>query len=228
MTRTGSPRVLQVVLSLNPGGTERLVVEMVRRLHGDMPMAVCCLDDEGAWAAGLKEEGVAVTALTRPSGFHPVLGRAVAAAAARHGANVVHCHHYSPFVYGALARIWRPSSRVVFTEHGRLSDVAPSPRRRLANRALGLAPRGVYTVSSELREHLLAEGFSPKAVGVIYNGIAIGPVPTAAQRQYVREALKVTPETTLVASVARLDRVKDLETLIAAVGRANAYGAAKN
>ena len=35
--RRARPRVLQVVLSLNPGGTERLVVEIARRLHKELP-----------------------------------------------------------------------------------------------------------------------------------------------------------------------------------------------
>ena len=34
------PRVLQVVLSLNPGGTERLVLEIVNRLRDTTTMAV--------------------------------------------------------------------------------------------------------------------------------------------------------------------------------------------
>jgi hypothetical protein len=38
------PHVLQVVLSLNPGGTERLVVEIIKRLRSELPMAVCCLE----------------------------------------------------------------------------------------------------------------------------------------------------------------------------------------
>src|SRR5215510_14049264 len=60
-----SPKVLQVVLSLNPGGTERLVVELVRRLRPELPMAVCCLDEEGSWGEGLRHENVGVTALRR-------------------------------------------------------------------------------------------------------------------------------------------------------------------
>ena len=121
------PRILQVVLSLNAGGTERLVLELVKRLHADMPMAVCCLDAAGLWGEQLRESGVAVDALNRRPGFHPLLGRHIARAAARHRADVIHCHHYSPFVYSALARLWRPNLRIVFTEHGRLSD-APPPR----------------------------------------------------------------------------------------------------
>src|SRR5438045_8558817 len=108
-------QVLQVALSLAPGGTERLVLEMSRELHAEHGMAVCCLDEPGTWAEDLRREGIEVVALGRRPGFSPSLGRRVAAVAARVRADVVHCHHYSPFVYGLRARVWRPHLRLVFS-----------------------------------------------------------------------------------------------------------------
>lgn len=211
------PRVLQVVLSLNPGGTERLVLELTKRLHEQVPMAVCCLDEEGTWAHELTAQGISVQALHRQPGFHPQLGKAIARLAARHGAGIVHCHHYSPFVYGCVARLLKPGLRVVFTEHGRLSDARPSPRRRLANHVLARVPAAAFAVSSELREHLIDEGFPPLRMSVIYNGIEPGPVPQPSMRQKIRERLRVSDGTIVVGTIARLDPVKDLGTTIRAV-----------
>jgi glycosyltransferase involved in cell wall biosynthesis len=206
--------VLQVVLSLNPGGTERLVVELVRRLRPEVDMAVCCLDEEGSWGEGLRGDRIVVRALRRASGFRPALGHAIARIAAQHGSTVIHCHHYSPFVYGCIARLWHPSLRVIFTEHGRLSDAPPSQKRRVANQLLSRAPREVVTVSSDLKRHLVAEGFPVDKVSVIYNGIDVGPVPDAATRASARRELGLADGTTAIATVARLDFVKDLGTLI--------------
>jgi L-malate glycosyltransferase len=210
-------RVLQVVLSLHPGGTERLVIELVKRLHADVPMAVCCLDEEGAWAGELARAGVRVEALHRRAGFQPLLGRAIARMAAEHRADVIHCHHYSPFVYGALSRVWRRRSRVVFTEHGRLSDARPSARRRRVNALFARLPARVYAVSGDLRQHLVEEGFPAADVQVIYNGIDPGPVPDAAMREARRRALGADAHTFVIGTIARLDPVKDLGTLIHAV-----------
>ena len=210
-----------MVLSLNPGGTERLVVEIARRLHGELPMAVCCLDDPGAWAETLKNDGIRVDSLRRASGFHPALGRALARVARHHRADVLHCHHYSPFVYGAIAKLWVPGLRIVFTEHGRLSDAGPSPKRRLANSVLGRVPDAVFAVSRELRDHLVGEGFPSRTAGVIYNGIEPGPVATPGTRANVRARLGVPSKTVVVGTVARLDPVKNLQTLIAAVAALN-------
>jgi glycosyltransferase involved in cell wall biosynthesis len=209
--------VLQVVLSLNPGGTERLVVDLAERLSPEMPMSVCCLDEPGAWATPLEARGVAVTALHRQPGFHPSLGRAVAAAVERHRATVVHAHHYSPYVYACAARLWRRQLPIVFTEHGRLSDAGPSAKRRLANQVLARCAREVFAVSRDLRAHLVAEGFRAGDVGVIYNGIEPGPMPDAMARTDTRAALGVEHDVFVVGTIARLDAVKDLGTLIAAI-----------
>ena len=214
-----APKVLQVVLSLHPGGTERLVVELVRRLRPELSMAVCCLDEEGSWGEGLRLEDVGVTALRRRNGFQPQLGRAIARIAAQHGARVVHCHHYSPFVYASIARLWSPNLRIIFTEHGRLSDAAPSAKRRTANRVLAHAPREVVTVSSELKQHLVAEGFPTSKVNVIYNGIDVGTVPSADLRARIRRELGIPDNAVVVGTVARLDPVKDLQTLIRAIAK---------
>jgi len=213
--------VLQVVLSLNPGGTERLVVEIVKRLRAELPMAVCCLDEEGSWGEGLRRDDVAVTALQRRDGFRPGLGRALARVAGRHQATVVHCHHYSPFVYAAIAKAWRPALNIVFTEHGRLSDAPPSAKRRLANIVLARVPRQVVTVSADLRAHLVAEGFPAAKVRVIYNGIDIGAPPAAAARERMRRQLGLPDHAVAVVTVARLDTVKDLGTLVRAIAGSN-------
>ena len=48
------PNLLQVVLSLNAGGTERLVVDMTLALNEHANIAVVCLDERGTWAERLR------------------------------------------------------------------------------------------------------------------------------------------------------------------------------
>ena len=212
-----SPRILQVVLSLGPGGTERLVIDLVTRLHAQMPTAVCCLDESGAWGDELRRGGFEITALSRKPGFQPMIGRAIASAARRHGATVIHAHQYTPFVYSCLSRIWHRAPAVVFTEHGRLSDAPASGKRRAANRVFGRIPARTCAVSADLKRFMTAEGFRADAISVIYNGIEPGDPISPDVRAEVRAELKLDPDTFVVGAVARLDPVKSLETLITAV-----------
>ena len=198
-----SPRVLQVVLNLSPGGTERLVIELAQRLHGRYHMAVCCLDEPGAWAQELESQGIQVTCLGRRPGFRPGLGRRLAEVARAHRADVLHCHHYSPFVYGVIAKWWHPA-RIVFTEHGRANDGPPSRKRKIANHLFASVPANVFAVSAHLRDHMIEEGFASDTVGVIYNGIDIGPLPSRLKREEVRARLGLSPADILIGAVGRL------------------------
>jgi glycosyltransferase involved in cell wall biosynthesis len=86
----------------------------------------------------------------------------------------------------------------------------------VANQILKRLPRGVFTVSEDLRQHIIAEGFSPGAISVIYNGISVGPQPDSATREQIRHMVGASPDTLVIGTIARLDRVKDLGTLIEA------------
>jgi len=152
------------------------------------------------------------------------LAPAIAQAAKAHDATVLHAHHYTPFVYSAIANVMRPRTRVIFTEHGRLSDKGPSAKRRAVNRVLSYLPAGVFSVSAELGEHLVAEGFRRNQVKVVYNGIDVGPATNSEDRAQVRRELGVGDTTCVVGTIARLDPVKDLGNLIAAIGMLNTAG----
>src|SRR5918994_6607690 len=67
------PRVMQLVLSLSPGGTERLVIEICRQLANRVQSMVVCLDEPGEWAAELAGLHVPVVPLGRQPGFQPAL-----------------------------------------------------------------------------------------------------------------------------------------------------------
>lgn len=211
--------VMHVVLSLAPGGTERLVVDMVKRAPEWVSPSVACLDEPGAWAAQLVERGIPVTTLGRRPGFHPSLGRALAGLAAARDAQVLHCHQYTPFVYGALAKLARPRTRLVFTEHGRLADAPPSPRRRIANAFLARVPGRFFAVSAELRRFLEAEGFPRGRIEVLPNGIDLLAPPAPADRTRARRTLALGEADLVLGTAARLDPVKDLRTLVAALDR---------
>jgi glycosyltransferase involved in cell wall biosynthesis len=205
---------MQLVLSLSPGGTERLVIEIVRALAQRIESTVCCLDQPGAWADELVAMGVPVVSLSREPGFHPALAMRLARVLKERDIDIVHCHHYSPYVYGLLASVLKPTVQLVFTEHGRLSDAAPSRKRRLVNPLLSRWPGKLCAVSADLKNHMVAEGFPARRVGVTYNGIDPGQRPTALQRSEARASLGLTDDAFVVGTVGRLDPVKNLHLLL--------------
>jgi L-malate glycosyltransferase len=210
------PRVMQLVLSLSPGGTERLVIDIVRGLANRVDSVVCCLDEAGAWAAELAPLNVPVVTLRRIPGFHPSLALDIARVMKAHAIEIVHCHHYSPYVYGLLASILRPGIKLVFTEHGKLSNHGPSKKRRLVNPLLARWPARVCAVSADLKQHMVDEGFPAHRVDVLYNGIDPGERPTSADRRAARAALGIPNDAFVLGTAGRLDPVKNLSAFLGA------------
>ena len=219
MTSPDAVHVLHVVFGLNPGGAERLVVDLATGLPAPHRATICCLDERGAWADEAEAGGVPVRVLGREPGFHPSLGGRIARLAGDTGAGVLHCHQYTPFVYGALARLRSPRLRLVFTEHGRLAGARVSGKRRLANALLGRMPGRFFAVCEELRGFMIREGFPPGRLGVLYNGIDPGPPAPPDARDRARRDWELPEDAWVVGSVARLDPVKDLATLVRAFAR---------
>ena len=207
---------MQLVLSLSPGGTERLVIELCRRLANDVDTVVCCLDEPGEWSSEVSKLNIPVVSLARQPGFHPSLSVRLGDALKAHKIDVVHCHHYSPYVYGVLAAVLHPSVRVVFTEHGRLHGVGISTKRRLINPVLSRWPARIYAVSAALKQDMVAEGFPERSIEVLYNGIELGPRPRPADRAAMRASLGLPADALVIGSVGRLDPVKNLGALLEA------------
>jgi glycosyltransferase involved in cell wall biosynthesis len=207
---------MQLVLSLSPGGTERLVLELCRRLANDVDTIVCCLDEPGEWASEVARLNVPVFSLARRPGFHPSLSVRLREILKTHRIEVVHCHHYSPYVYGVLAAVLHPSVRVIFTEHGRLHGAAVSAKRRLVNPFLARWPARIFAVSMALKQDMVAEGFPERSINVLYNGIELGQRPLPADRVAMRASLGLPADALVIGTVGRLDPVKSLATLLEA------------
>jgi glycosyltransferase involved in cell wall biosynthesis len=208
---------MQLVLSLSPGGTERLVIELCRRLANDVDTVVGCLDEPGEWATEVTKLNIPVISMARQPGFHPSLSVRLGEVLKAQRINVIHCHHYSPFVYGLLAAVMHPSVRVVFTEHGRLHGTGISPKRRLVNPVLARWPSKICAVSGALKQDMVAEGFPERSIEVVYNGIELGRRPQPADRAAARAALQLPNDAFVIGSVGRLDPVKNLGVLLEAL-----------
>jgi glycosyltransferase involved in cell wall biosynthesis len=94
------------------------------------------------------------------------------------------------------------------------------------NPLLGRLPDRIFAVSSDLRQHMIAEGLPPSRIDVNYNGIHAGEEATRAHRSEARRSLGIADEEVLLGTVGRLDPVKDLPTQIRAVALLRATGAA--
>jgi len=213
------PVVCHLVLSLGVGGTERLVCEMCRDLTSEFEVLVCCLDEPGIWGRKLRREGIPVYALYRSPGIDLSVVFALARLLKKQKVNLIHAHQYSPFFYGALARLLIPAVKLLFMEHGRHWPEVKKPLKNLINRFFfQRLAHEMVAVSREVRERLvLYEGLSRQKIRVIYNGIKDIPRLSTEERQHLRKKWGFRKEDFVVTTVGRFDPIKNLPMLLQAL-----------
>lgn len=206
-----------VTLNMDVGGAEAVLVRLVRSLRDrDIGSCVYCVDGHvGAFGRQLQEEGVPIVTIGRRPGFDPSTVRGLRHRFREYSIDLVHCHQYTPWVYGTLAAIGT-GSPVVFTEHGRLHPDRTRLRRRLANQLLRLRTASVTAISEATADALVEKEWLLRSdIDVIYNGVE-DPAQAIADRPRDR-----TPDdnrdTFVVGTVARLHPVKNHDSMLQAV-----------
>ena len=214
---TIQPHICHLVLGLPLGGTEALVTYMLRNPPEGYRSSAVCLDEIGILGESALADGRTVTLIPRGHRFDWRVARKIAQYCKAHKVDILHCHHYTPWCYGALARLWNPNPRVVFTEHGRLYPDEPSFKRRLFNKAI-LPLTDVITAVSPFVADALAsvEQIPPHRISVIFNGVDEARFVNLPDKRELRNTLGLDHETLYFILCSRLDPIKWIEGLLAA------------
>lgn len=216
------PSIAYVALTLNPGGTERLAVDMARALRQEFDVTMVCLDEPGAWAGSLRALGIPVHCVWRQPGLDLNVVTQLSRLFRRLQPDIVHAHQCTPWFYAALSRLaWRPP-RLLLEEHGRFWPEPDKPLRRLVNRAL-IAPltHRAIAVSEDIGRRLVRyEGLQANRIDVIYNGVTPAPALAADERAALRALLGLPDDAFVVGTVGRLDPIKNLPMLVEAIRQA--------
>ena len=216
------PNIAYLVHSLDPGGTERLALDMAIWFSKKYRMRIFCLDRPGQWAKDAREKGLAVTCLNRRPGIDLKLTVKLAARMKRFHIDLIHAHQYTPWFYAGLARGMHPHTKVVFQEHGRHYPEIKKNKRILFNRwVLSPLTSGLTAVSRDIRRRLERyEGLNKHRIQVIYNGTTPVSPMAGGERIALRRALGFDADDVVVAAVGRLDPVKNLELFLDGIAKA--------
>jgi glycosyltransferase involved in cell wall biosynthesis len=217
-----SQAITYVVNALNPGGTERLVVDMSRAFAREFDLAVICLDEPGTWGQALRAEGIPVHCVWRQPGMDLTMPRKLARLFEAAGTRLIHAHQCTPWFYAALARLRHGAPKLLLEEHGRFYPEVRNRKRAFVNRALirPLTHRFV-AVSEDVRQRLdVYEGVDAARIDVIYNGVTPPAALDAAARTELRDRLGIAPGDFVVGTVGRFDSIKNLPMLVRSLANA--------
>lgn len=207
--REGRIRILHIILSLEIGGMEQVVADLIRSLDGEsFEPIVACLESRGPIAAELEGEGVRVIQLPRMVPIASFLYPAELIRIIREERiDVVHVHS-GCWHKGALAARIAGVKNVIYTEHGR---IFPDSRKVMfLDRLYSPLTRHVVAVSNDLARYMTREvGIAAEKISVITNGIDDGRFPSAEGND--------TGGPVRIGIIARLAPVKNIAMLLRAM-----------
>jgi glycosyltransferase involved in cell wall biosynthesis len=209
------------VLSLDVGGLERIVIDLVRIGHrrGDR-VSVICLEKEGNLAEVAEKAGATVHCLRKPPGRRPEVIPVAASLLASLRPDVLHTHQIGPAWYmSQVARSFRIP--LIHTEHGDPFARASRPLRiaklRLFYAQTARRLRLFCCVSQDIAKVMGRFRTVPsRLLAVVPNGIRTDEVEGLPTPEQVRAQWTIPKDALVLGTVGRLDEVKRQDLLLEA------------
>ncbi|MBL52367.1 MAG: glycosyltransferase [Aestuariibacter sp.] len=202
---------MHITYDMRIGGTEMVVKNLIEGFDDPaFKMSIFCIEAPlGPWGQDLANAGITITTVARQPGFDRGLIKAIRQHLREHNIDIIHCHQYTPWVYGVLAAAGL-KTKVIFTEHGRFYPDFGTWKRKLINPVLAWLTDATTAISSATKQALVThENLSARNIEVIYNGIkAVDPVPNETQ-QALKAELGITASQTVFGTIARFDPIKN-------------------
>lgn len=205
-----------IVHNLNPGGAERLAVDMTLNLRKSFQISLICLDEPGTWANGLRKKNINVVPLYRERGIDIHVPYLIAKYTKKFNTDIIHAHQTTPWFYSALSRIFNPKPYLLFEEHGRFYPEQNNTKKKIINKAfINQLTHKIVAVSQDIKKRLVMyEGIPENKIQVIYNGIKIQDVNIDHLKELSRKKLNLNENDFIVGCVGRLDPIKNIPMLI--------------
>lgn len=214
-------KIMYIVLSLNVGGAEKLVNDIILDLDpGKYLPVVCCLDEIGPLGEGLREKGFKVLYFRkRRPGLDLGLIRWLRDTAKKEGADIMHAHQYTPYFFAVLAALLS-RVKVIYTEHGRLYPDRRNYKRYLIDPLLAVFTDHIVSiVDSNKRAMVHYDNFPAGSIKVIHNGVKTGQDAKRTDVPALKRSLGIDAGSAVVGTAARLNSIKNIPMLLRAFRR---------
>lgn len=200
-------RVLHVLDSLRPGGTENGVVNVAQQLAGKVDTHVACLRSSGDFADKLPSPQQ-VYVLGKGSSFTLGAVTALNREIRRVQPDVVHTHNLGPLIYASMATAAGTVVPIVHGEHGQIQERERNARRRWQRRLLYHCCAGLHTVSHSMLQSLNTDGIPVNRMTAIPNGVDARRFCPGGSKLSSRTTIGMPPNALVLGIVGRFVALK--------------------
>jgi len=208
-------RVVHISRSLDTGGAEVQIVNLVTELRHEFDVSVVCLHEKGSMAGRLEDLGISVEVYRFKTRWSPASLWRLARYLRREGAEVVQSHLYGPNVSGIAAATLAGVPVRIATVHG--MEHWGTSRQQRADRWMDRWRQAVLCVSEAVRKMYLENTDCPPGkCRTIPNGVDLSRLQDPRPRTEVLGELGIPSGNKVVGVVARLVGEKNLSLFLEA------------
>ena len=208
--------LMQIVYSLEVGGLENLVLNLVQKLNKTKyDISVCSLSPKGKLEEKFNKIGVPVYHIEKRRGRDYSLCFRLANLFMKKRIDIIHSHNPAPWLYSCPAAKISGVKAIVHTEHSHLEI----SQKRLMKTELILSKftNKIISDAQSVTEFLIEkQGISSNKIETISNGIDIERFETIADKNEIKTKLGMNSESLVLGCIARLEAVKDHASLLEA------------
>jgi glycosyltransferase involved in cell wall biosynthesis len=200
------PKLLYLITSLNIGGTEKFLVQLVDHLHDEYDITVCYMKDKGALGESLAQKGIPVVSYPGFTGLVKFMKQ--------ERFQLLHTFLYRANITGRIAGKIAGVPITVSTRQA--IDLWRRPYQVWLDLATERFSDLIIANSQATRDVLIKkERVRPDKIEVVYNGVPPSISVKGRDRHAVRAALSIPDDAKVVISVTRLHYDKGTDYLAA-------------
>ncbi len=216
MAKSPARKVLHLIHSLEMGGAQKVIINLVR--HHDRSAfipVVGSLRRAGTLEPLINKAGTDVVYFDKTSPLDIGCALRLREYIRANGISIVNAHNFSASLWGRIACAGLNNVAFVVTEHGRLEN--PSFKVRFFNRIFASGVDAIIAVSEETAEFIrMSFPYNAHKIHVVINGIDIPDEPGWSKSQLESE-FGIPSDAPVIATLGAFTPVKDQALLINAV-----------
>jgi sugar transferase (PEP-CTERM/EpsH1 system associated) len=204
-------KILHVIESLEIGGAEMFVINLVNQMPKEYEQSICCIKKIGPLENRLSRD-IRVFCLNKKEGNSLSVPFRLAKIIRHGGYDVVHSHNWGVLIESLVGGRLGGARCIIHTAHGIMEHYSKNKikkhLRKIAERVMAFFLDKLVTVSDQLRGQIISDlSISSKKIMTVYNGVIC--------RDDSKHIIKNNNMVTLV-SVGRMVPVKNYQMLIKA------------
>ena len=219
-------KVLQIIESLEAGGAEKVVVDLINNMPSNIASTICCLKKSGVMAEQIEGTSHVYELNAKKGNDLGVIFKLIKIIKLEQP-DIIHAHNWNTFCESIISAKLSGSKKVINTIHGHhfvyskdLAGQIKKKIRHLVEKWLSLWSYRICCVSKNIFDYIKREiKIQDEKLQIIINGVNTKYKPTTSKNDLLKE-LGLKGSESIITYVGRLMPVKNLECLLKGISLA--------